>query len=188
MSPIISAKHQRAEHVIMLADLEGPLPATLEDEEFDSIKCITENASCIVWVTCGGLTSALKPEYGMTSGFARVLRSEKQALELVTLGFDFDISLDEKVIEVLLNITTRQAVGGMSGETEYYIDRDIVHIGRLVPSRTINETFAAGKGEPKLASLDSSPALKGVLQSGRIFFQNDERAATPLECDNWRSR
>lgn len=168
----------------MLADLEGPLLATLQDEELQSIQRLTETASSMIWVTCGGLLSGQKPEYAMASGFARVLRSEKQSLDLVTLDFDSTTSSEEKTKIVLMDVVTRQAVHGRNSETEYCVDHGVVHVGRLVPNKAINENFTDGQGRIKLVSLEEGPALKGILQSGKVFFQKDERTAIALEPDH----
>ena len=165
----------------MLADLEGPLLATLQDEELKSIQRLMETAFSMIWITRGGLLSGQTPDYAMTSGFARVLRSEKQSLDMVTLDLNSTTSPGEQTIGILMDIATRQAIQGKNGETEYCVDHGVVHIGRLIPSKAVNEIFAADQSEPKLVSLEDGTALKGVLQSGKVLFKNDERPATTLE-------
>lgn len=164
----------------MLTDLEGPLLATLQDEELKVIQNLIEAASSVIWITCGGLISGHIPEYGMTSGFARVLRAEKQSLDLVTLDFNSNTSPHERVISLLMDIATRQATQGRNGETEYCIDGDTVYVNRLVPSKTINEQFGSRQDTSKLISLKEDPALRGIVKSGKIFFRNDDQTATPL--------
>jgi len=164
----------------MLADLEGPLLATVQDSEFQSIQYLAENVSAMIWVTCGGFLSGQKPEYGMASGFARVLRSEKQSFNLVTLDYDPGTTSEMTVASILVGIVTRQANLGRSDETEYCVDHDMVFVGRIVSSETINEAYTTA-GEAKYIALKDSPSLVGVLQSGKVFFEEDHRMTMPLK-------
>jgi NADPH:quinone reductase-like Zn-dependent oxidoreductase len=172
------------EQVIMMADLEGPFLATLQKNELEGIQCLTETASSMIWVTCGGFISGQKPEYAMTAGLARVLRSEKQSLELVTVDFDLNTCLDERIQGLLMDILTGQSVEGSNRETEYCVDRGIVYIGRLAPNKTIGYKFAIGRPNPKVSMLKDVPALKGVVQSGKIIFKQDERHNIALKSDS----
>ena len=165
----------------MLADLERPFLATLIDEELQAVKSLIETAGSIVWTTCGDLLSISTPEYAMTSGFARAVRSEKQSLDLVTLDFDSKTKL-ERVIAVITDILSRQAEG-RTGENEYCIRDNTVHVPRLVPSVAINEIYATAHKDYKIAKLEDSQPLKGVLQSGKILHQADDRTNTVLAPD-----
>ena len=180
-SPLNNIDYQAREQVIMLADLEAPILATLREDELKSLQYLIENTSSMIWATPGGLLAGQKPEYGMTSGFARVLKNEKQNLDLVTLDFDPDTTSDMKLMKLLEDIVSRQARQGRDGETEYCIDRGVVHIGRLTPNKAVNEKFATSQGHTKLVSLKEDPTIQGILHSGKIAFQEAERAAIALE-------
>ncbi|MCJ1251645.1 hypothetical protein MMC30_008880 [Trapelia coarctata] len=174
-------EHQPGEQVIMLADLEEPLLATVQESELRSIQYLAENVLAMIWVTCGGLLPGQKPEYGLTTGLARVLRSEKQSLDLVTLDFDSGTSSDMTIAGILVEIATRQANMGRSDEAEYCVDHDRVFIGRIVPSEKLNEIYTAAGDHSKLVQLKDSPPLLGVLQSGKIYFQEDHGTTIPIK-------
>ncbi|MCJ1284085.1 hypothetical protein MMC26_003416 [Xylographa opegraphella] len=169
-----NVKHQRDEHVIMLAELEGPVLATLQEDEMRSIQKLTEQASSIVWVTAGGLYSGREPEYAMTAGFARALTSEKLSLKLVTIDVDQDNTSNDQLSKTVIDITVQQLTENNVGETEYLVDHGIVHICRLVANEAINNKYTIDSTHTELVELKKAPALKGALQSGKLVFEHDD--------------
>lgn len=107
------------------------------------------------------------------------VRAEKSALDFVAVDFNLDISSEDFVANILLDILTRQYAGDV-GETEYCIDRDSVYIGRLTTATAVNEMFVPGTHEPEPKLLKEGAALKGALQSGKICFQNDSEVSEDL--------
>ncbi|KAF7919956.1 uncharacterized protein EAE98_009190 [Botrytis deweyae] len=180
--PLNSVGSQSHEHVIMLVELENPVLATLQDEDLKTIKFLTGNARSLIWVTCGSLISKCEPEYGMALGWSRAVRQEQSSLDLATLDFDFGISSDSMVIKVLFDILERQSLG-KNEETEYFIDNNSVHIGRLAPARAINANFVPGTSKPRLSSIQEGVAFKGQLEAGKICFQDDSRVHQNLPSD-----
>ncbi|TGO51615.1 hypothetical protein BOTNAR_0350g00100 [Botryotinia narcissicola] len=173
---------QSHEHVIMLVELETPLLAALQDEDLETIKHLTGNARSLTWVTCGSLISKCEPEYGMAHGWSGAVRQEKSSLDLTTLDFDFGTSSDSMVIKVLFDILERQSLG-KNGETEYFIENNSVHIGRLAPVRAVNAKFVPGTSKPRLSSIQEGVAFKGQLEAGKVFFQDDSRVHQNLPSD-----
>ncbi|KAL8779235.1 MAG: hypothetical protein Q9213_007042 [Squamulea squamosa] len=76
------------EQVVMLADFEDPLLATLQEDELAGLRNLTTSASSILWVTWGGLLNGKVPGYGMVAGLARSIISENASLDFRTLDFD----------------------------------------------------------------------------------------------------
>jgi NADPH:quinone reductase-like Zn-dependent oxidoreductase len=178
-SSLSDVKYQSGEQVMILADLEGPTFATIEEPEFESLKTLTDDAKSMIWVSCGGLLSGSNPEHAMALGWSRVVRSEKQLLDLVTLDFDLGISPDEQVANTLLDIATKQSTKS-TNENEYRIDRGVVHVSRLIPAESINTAFGGEAPKPKDVPAADNLALKGVLKSGKVLFQNDDSFAANL--------
>ena len=174
--PFTHTNYQAPEQIIMLGDLEAPLLATLENDELNSLQDLVEKASSIIWVTPGGLLRGQNPKYGLVSGFARVIKAEKYNLDLVTLDFHPDTTSDARLIALLEDILRRQGYRGMNGETEYCIDNDTVHIGRLTPCNDINRKFASSQGHTESVTLRKDLSVEGILRQGKITLQSFERS------------
>jgi len=172
------------EHVIMLADLEGPLLATLQEKELAAIQNLTGTASSILWVSPGGLLSGKKPEYAMVAGLARSITSEQIALDLTTLDFDLETTSEPDVTEIILTTAQRQSAKGESRESEYYVSKGLVYISRLLPNDNINRVYAFDKEEAESAFFKPNMHLVGKVQSGKIVFEADERVEEPLAADH----
>lgn len=168
----------------MLAELEGPLLGSLQNEELKGIQSLTTFATSIIWVTCGGLLSGQHPEYAMASGLARSLRSENVSLDLVTLDINPNTTTDERLAEIIVDIVFSRSNGeARTRETEYLVDNGLVHISRLIPCNQCNE-MVVNRDDITLLPLKSDAALIGSIQSGDIVFQDDERKARTLKCDH----
>ncbi|KAI1393004.1 ketoacyl-synt-domain-containing protein [Hypoxylon trugodes] len=169
------------ERVILLADMEGPFLAQLNEAQLKGLIHLTHTASAIAWVSCGGLLSGDKPEFAMTEGFARVIRNEIGSLDLVTLDFDAETTLESSVANVLVDILTRQKAHGRNGETEYYMKGGVVYVSRITSSLDINREFVPDSGETMPLPEKDSPAVCGRFHNGDIeFYRDHERRAEPL--------
>ena len=171
------------EHVIVLADFEGPLLATLEENELAPIQEITNNATSVLWATPGGLLSGKKPEYAMAAGLARSVTSEQATLNFTTVDFDLDNTSSVDVTDTILKIAQRQSEKGTSMESEYYISKGLTYISRLLPNDDINRVYSIDEKDVKTADFDPEESLVGKIQSGKVVFHSDERTGEPLHED-----
>lgn len=171
-------------HIIMLADFEGPLLASLEEKELVAIQNITKTASSILWVTPGGLLAGKKPEYAMAAGLARSITSEQIALNVTTLDFDLGTTLEPDVAEIILKTAERQSHKGGIRESEYYVSEGQVYISRLLPNNQINDAYAFDKGEADAGSFSPDTYLVGKVESGKVVFEVDSRLEEPLKADH----
>lgn len=121
------------EHVILLADLEGPLLASLEENELRVLQHISSEASSILWITGGNLIQGGKPEHAMAAGLARSLTSENALLDLITLDFDLGITPKAQMARMILAVAEKQLHKDSSRESEYYVTNGAAHISRLEP-------------------------------------------------------
>ncbi|KAF2475276.1 putative polyketide synthase [Lindgomyces ingoldianus] len=168
------------ELIISLAELESPLFTSITEDELQALQRFTDGISSIAWVTSGGLLKGERPEYGMTQGWARVVRNENQLLDLVTVDIDTAPHSEERLFEILTDIVERWALNNGTRETEYCIDDGVVYIGRLLPAASINDRFVNGAQELKAMRLKDVPPLRGEVRSGKIIFQHDDRVTEPL--------
>ena len=167
------------EQVIILADLERHILATLQEDELISLKRLVDSAKSIIWVTCGGLLKGEVPEGALSLGLSRTLTLEQLSLDLISIDIDAKSCSDEGIGRTILDIAVRQRDQG-PGENEFVLDNDKLYISRLVPDRLLNKT---SNGEETYASIENSPPLKGILKGRKILFQQDDRATKPLPKD-----
>jgi NADPH:quinone reductase-like Zn-dependent oxidoreductase len=180
---IASEEQFSYEQVILLADIEGPLLADIQEQDLKGLIRLTETASAITWVTCGGLLTGDKPEYGMTSGASRTIRNEKGSLDLVTVDFDAATS-EHRLADLLAEIVHRQHGKKRNGETEYCIQSRVAHIGRLLSHQALNRTFVSDSGETKIVSQRDQPALTAQLDNGTVIYNHiDKRTRGDLGSD-----
>ena len=173
-------KHQDNEQVIILADLERHILATLQEDELNSLKSLVDSAKSIICVTCGGLLRGETPECALSLGLARTLTLEQLSLDLITVDVDPKSCSDENIGSAILDIAVRQRDGHGPGENEFVLDNEKLYISRLVPDRLHN---MSAKKEEMLASIEDSVPLKGVLKGRKILFQHDDRVTIPLQND-----
>lgn len=183
-SSLADAIPRQQEPIIVLAELESPVFATLTSEELHAVQRLTEGISSIAWVTPGGLLKALRPEYAMAGGWGRVVRNENQLLDLVLVDVDDAPSSKERLAKVLLGVVNEWAARGEScSENEYCISDGAVYVGRLVPDDGINERFATRHQEPERVAVKDAPALKGESRSAKLTFRRDDRIEAPLHAE-----
>ena len=168
------------DQVVMLADLEGPLLATLEEEELAAIQNLTNTASKLLWVSVGGLLAGKKPQYAMAGGLARSVTSEQIALDFRTVDFDLDNTSVDDMTDFIARTAGKQGDKDASNETEYYVSNGLIHISRLLPNEDINNIYSVERNEAKPAVLDPEAHLIGKVQTGNVVFESDIRAEQPL--------
>ena len=170
-------------HVVMLADFEGALLATLEQKELAAVQKITSAASMLLWVSCGGLLTGKIPEYAMNIGLARAIASEQNSLDFTVLDFDFENTSTQSVVNIITTMAQRQSVKSEFSESEYYVSEGIVHISRLIPNRDINRLYGFDKESTISTPFDTCVPLSGKVKSGKVVFNMDTVEEKDLDPD-----
>lgn len=169
----------RADHVILLADLEAPLLFNLSADEFASIQRIISTASSLLWVTAGGLLSGKHPELALTQGLARSVRSEQASIDFRTLDFDLgNVSVDQAVGSIvrvaLLQARSSDEILPTAREGEIAVSNGKTFVSRLVRNQELNKAFTATL-EPTSAKLHPSQRVRGKIQEqGKVVFEHVE--------------
>ncbi|KAK2749193.1 Type I Iterative PKS [Myotisia sp. PD_48] len=171
------------ERVIMVAELEGPLLFSLQEDEFLAIQNIVSSAPSLLWVTSGALLSAKKPEYAMASGLARSITSENASLDFTTFDIDFDTTSNADAVRTITDAAQRQIENLVSRESEYCVSNGKVFISRLLANEELNSTHGAGKLKFEEVPYDSNAPIVGRVNSGKVIFENDTRSEEPLDAN-----
>lgn len=168
------------EHVILLADLKGPLLATLKKDELTALQHLSSEAASILWVTGGDLIRAGKPEHAMAAGLARSLTSENALLDLTTLDFELSSMPESAIASIIVAIAGKQLQTKSSHESEYYVSDRAVYISRLEPLEDLNMTYADRESDAEDLPYDETAHLSGKAKSGEVIFEADPRVNEAL--------
>ncbi|KAJ6260172.1 hypothetical protein Dda_4395 [Drechslerella dactyloides] len=125
----------------------------VSDSEFNRIKMLVEQASCLFWVSTGGLLSGQQPDRSIAFGLSRALMMEQPSLKFIVYDIDnLATSMEcsaKNIVSVLGQISS-------SEDTEYIEKNGIIHISRFVPDETVNRAFRLTQGAAMVSmSLDS---------------------------------
>ncbi|KAM0813112.1 putative KR domain-containing protein [Seiridium cardinale] len=170
------------EHVIFLADFEGPLLRTATKHEFDSIREIINSTSSLLWVTTGGLLEGKHPDFAMVSGLVRTVSSEQASLDFRTIDIDLDNVEIDQIVSSIIDISEKQAVGNEENpDRELCLSNKKRYVSRLVRNNDLNIRFAASDPEPRVFS--RGDRIVGKVTSGKVIFQQELDAEDEVKPD-----
>ncbi|KAI0379327.1 polyketide synthase [Hypomontagnella monticulosa] len=170
-----------ASNVVMLVDLEGPFLASISEKEFLDMQALLAAANNLLWVTRGGLVTSESPEYAMTSGLLRVLRSEQASLNATLIDFESEAPLSQ-FVDLTSTLATKKA-NGEELETEYFVSKGQVHITRLISDERINDVYAHDEEDVYSAPFDPAKRLVGKARTHEVVFESDNGSETDLEAE-----
>nr|D2E9X0.1 RecName: Full=Reducing polyketide synthase DEP5; AltName: Full=Depudecin biosynthesis cluster protein 1 [Alternaria brassicicola]ACZ57548.1 polyketide synthase [Alternaria brassicicola] len=171
-------------NVIMLADLEDPLVATMSEPEFQHLQTLLSDSANVLWVSCGDyLGAGIDPEAAMTLGLLRTLRSERASLKATFVDFvRTDLASEE-----FLSRTTSLAIALFDDEkkleTEYIARDGQLLLSRLIPAEEVNKTHGKIGRETKPQPFDPKAELVGRIQAGKVVFETALLDKPPLQQD-----
>lgn len=123
----------------MLEDLSAPLLASINGDEWEALKKLTNMGHPIVWVTEGSQFEVTKPANAMIHGLARVVRAEDPSVSITTL--DVEEAAGEHTVPaihaVLKHIVGRQE--HVVPEHELVERRGVFYISRVLPNDGVNK-------------------------------------------------
>ena len=180
VSELRSCAIRSGEHVVLLSDLESPLLASLEEDELKVLQQISSEAPSVLWVTCGDLIRAGKPEHAMAAGLARSLTSENALLDLVNMDIELSSTPKANIASIIVAIVEKQLQNHSSHESEYYIKNGAAQISRLEPLEDLNLSYTEKYIETVDVAFDPSAHLSGKVQSGKVIFEADSHVDEAL--------
>ncbi len=160
------------EHVIMLADFEGPLLFTLTDEEFNALKNIIAKASSLLWVSTGATLEGKKPEYAMVAGLARAVTAEQASLDFRTLDIDTESVNPEQITRSIARVAQLQVNKSEElPEREFCVSKGKTYISRLIRNEDLNDIYTSyEKAQPERFVPKSH--ISGKILKGKVVFQH----------------
>lgn len=178
---------------IFLMELERPVLANLNVEEFEALKRLTTSAQGLLWVTREAYIDSKNPHANMVSGFSRTLRSEGTLTQFVTLDLDRqDEPGHSKTVRSIMNVFAMTLRTGSSTKETEFMERE----GKLLTPRIINDADLNQFVHEQLHPAELEPAdfsnlnrpLQGVISSSNgtttVSFEDAPGRQTPLADDS----
>lgn len=170
-----------AQHVVLTADLEGPLLSSLTAKEFDAIQTITTTSTSVLWITAGGLLDGKNPEHAMAQGLARSLSSEQATLDFRTLDVDLENVSTIQIARAVARIARLQAAAATGApeeslrEREFVLSNGHVFVSRLVRDEELNSAFVeSSEPEPTVFSPEQRMVGK-IWTKGKVVFEQQQQ-------------
>ena len=142
--------------LLFLADTDAPLFSDVNSDEWLKLRAILQQATCILWVTNGGLISGRQPLFSIVAGFVRALKTERHNLRISTLDLDHDLdsgSLDD-ICNTIYNLLKKIREDDIDDYNLEYRQKDgVMYRSSLQPDDVLNRTWRS-KGQ-KLMNTES---------------------------------
>ena len=124
--------------ILVTDDLSSPLFPSIREEQWESIKALSQVGSRILWVTEGSQLDVTQPEKAMAHGLFRTVRAEDPSVSVTTL--DVESSSGDHTLEAIDTIlhTLLQTAPKTHIENEYIERGGIISICRILPNHLIN--------------------------------------------------
>lgn len=154
---------------IIIYDAEGTLLSGLSAEAFETLKMVLGSGLPIVWLTAG-VNEGKSIAGGMSQGFLRAIRSEQAAARITHLDIDTaeDMSfICEVLLQKLKTVTTKSS----GADTEFWIHKGTVLIGRITPNKALNDQYSGANLSAQECKLPAAIAVEGEIVNGELQFR-----------------
>ncbi|KAL8638046.1 MAG: hypothetical protein Q9228_004757 [Teloschistes exilis] len=158
------------DHVVVAADLEGPMLPSLTEKELEGLQRISQTCSNITWLSAGSIMQGSIPEHAMASGLARSLISENANLNLVTIDLDLKTTSSRDAIDLVNRCIATQTAGVGVVETEYAISNNKVYISRVVPDSPLNIVYGPSVDNATLQAVEDTVPIVGHVRDSKVIM------------------
>lgn len=172
------------DHVVVAADLEGPMLPSLTEKELEGLQRISQTCSNITWLSAGGTMQGSIPEHAMASGLARSLISENANLNLVTIDLDLKTTSSTDAIDLVNRCIATQTAGAGVVETEYAISNNKVYISRVVPDSPLNIVYGPSVDDATLQAVEDTVPIVGHVQDSKVVWTLNTHSRASLSPDH----
>ena len=132
----------KGSHVVMAAELEGPLLANMTTEEMKAVQILFKSASSLIWVTNGGLLQGKSPKHAMMCGIAKSIMTEQPSIRISSVDVDPDETDYAWSASVIIQheINLRADVDRIL-DTQLILHKDVVYISLFILDSVENDAF-----------------------------------------------
>ncbi|KAI4669515.1 Type I Iterative PKS [Alternaria viburni] len=177
--------------VISLLELDTSILGTIAEPEFEALKKISLDAKTVLWLTRGGSPGAGNPAAEMAVGFSRSICSERGDQAFVTLSLETNDSA-EGASHVVRLLEHFHKIGDKSADadSEFVVHNGLIHIPRIVPQKSVNQTLAARAKLPEkvaftLGEASPKPRINLTIQQpgllDTLYYTETAPSSTELQ-------
>lgn len=168
------------DHVIVAADLEGPMLPSLTEKELEGLQRISQTCSKVTWLSAGGIMEGGIPEHAMASGLARSLISENAHLNLVTIDINLETTSSTDAIDLVNRCIATQIADASVAEREYAISNDKVYISRVVPDSPLNIVYGPSAEDATLQAVEDTAPIVGNVRDNKVVWTLNRHSRASL--------
>lgn len=165
-----------ADSHVVVDDTNGQFFSVMNPKSFDGLKRLLASGGKLLWLT-RGVQQGRSMVGGMAAGFLRVLCSEMAAARIVLLDYSEDESL-EALGRAAVDLVVRADTRDSGADNEFWLDRGLLHISRLVPDDELNGEFDE---EARLAHLETKPLPDPEDQVVKVRMLDGDVGVEPVE-------
>ena len=124
--------------VLVMDELSSTLLPTIQEEQWEGIKALTQTGNRILWVTKGTQLDVTEPDRAMAHGLFRTVRAEDPSVSVTTL--DVESASSSKTLGAIDSVlrTLQQSPPKSYVENEYVERGGVVSICRILPNHPVN--------------------------------------------------
>jgi hypothetical protein len=124
-------EHTPGRDIIATMDIENPYLHDISATEYESfMKCLSNLQAGVLWLTRPSQVHCDNPRYGLTTGFARTIRSEL-SLDFSTLELEkLDSTAVDATLAVFKKFQLRNASADYNVEPEFAVHDGVIMTGR----------------------------------------------------------
>ncbi|KAK1634593.1 polyketide synthase [Colletotrichum phormii] len=130
---------------ISLLELRAEFLATMSSKNMDQLRCVTDVATDLIWLTGAGMLGASPdPNLTLSSGLSRALMLEQPSLRYTVLdvGSSASANADEASLDALCaNLAAALVPADDMDDKEFCQSNGVLHISRFVADRASNSLF-----------------------------------------------
>ena len=128
--------------VISTIEFSHPLLSEIGPEDLARVKCVTNDASNVLWITGAGTLKARDPFRSIVFGLARAITLEQPSLKFAVLDLDVQgLESDLRASEINVELIVREMCQESHSDVEYLQHNGILYCSRFLPERHMNESF-----------------------------------------------
>lgn len=174
-STLVDFRGDADSHVVV-DDTNGQFFSALNAKSFDGLKRLFASGHKLLWLT-RGVQQGRSMVGGMAGGFLRALGSEMAAARVVLLDYSEDESL-EALGRAVVDLVARADTRDSGADNEFWLDRDLLHISRLVPDDALNSDLDEGA---RLAHMETKPLPDPEDQVVKVRMLEGDVGVEPME-------
>lgn len=140
--------------VLVMDELSSALLPTIQEEQWESIKALTQTGNRILWVTKGSQLDVTEPDRAMAHGLFRTVRAEDPSVSVTTLDVESaSSSTTLGAIDSVLR-SLQQPPPKSYIENEYVERGGVVSICRILPNHAVNHAEVEDRDGADLQTRD----------------------------------